>query len=358
MNANNSIYCIISFFQQIQNPKKSLIPYSLMDQNSIAITEFSQSGCTKQDVIEFFERIIHRDENIREIIGFKIGEKEFNRHIFEEMDEYTTFIQIAHKARIQNSQRVIGIAMGIQRIWKKGKKEGWIKFIVVEPSYRGKGIGSSLLNAVEQKLKENGAINLTFGSSSPLYLTPGLPKSFNEALKFFLHHNWKHTSERTNLILDLTTISMDSIKNRLDDLAKIFPDIVIKTSEDIPKDNLELFITNEFSFSWAKELEPAYSTTSPKNFVLILIEKSSNRIIGFVGIGATNPNWLGPMGVKEEFRGKNLGKFLFLETCKKCLEVGIEKLIIPWVNEDNIKFYNGVIGAKIHTKFWKMTKKL
>ncbi|MHA1699372.1 MAG: GNAT family N-acetyltransferase, partial [Promethearchaeota archaeon] len=93
-------------------------------------------------------------------------------------------------------------------------------------------------------------------------------------------------------------------------------------------------------------------------FVIVARLKSSGRIIGFSAVNCTNKNWLGPIGVSQDYRQQGIGKRLLMESVRKAHNLGIKRLIIPWVSKENQKFYNNCLNSKVSSRYWKLEKTL
>ena len=315
------------------------------------MTEFKIEPMTR-DRLESLCSSIKQDANITGLLdrtlGFPLTFSVLLRQSFEDPD-FSPDLFLA----LLEGDSVIGGALAIQRAWKKGPEVGWIKFVYINPPYRRQQWGSKLLTTLETRLSAKGANSLLFGSSSPHYLFPGLPQELSGTPSFFKAHEWQITSERTNLLLE---ISKDAdYRERLEVKLKLNPSYRLVTIDASNFTRVVDFISKEVSISWAREIGPIAEKT-PGSVGSFLENNSTGEIIGFEAVGATNPNWLGPMGVRKEDRRKGLGAILALQAAVQAQEAGITTLIIPWVSQTNILFYGNVIGAIIGAQFWKLDK--
>lgn len=103
--------------------------------------------------------------------------------------------------------------------------------------------------------------------------------------------------------------------------------------------HLRRFIEENFSESWADEVMTAF-THQPVTCYIATLEK---KIIGFGAYECTRRNFFGPTGVKEEFRGKGIGKALLLACLKGMYEMGYVYAIIGGVGP--VEFYSKTVGA-------------
>ena len=320
-----------------------------------------KAAFTETEVLDFLLNIPdHERTELEAILGFTWDNKTIRRHIFEDPDFDHNFLVIATAkscGKENYDNQIHGLAFGLQRIWKKGKKDAWVKIVYVRDDMRGKGIGRRILKELEDKLAIAGATKLIFGSSSPFYLMPGLPQSHEPSLQFFLKQGWNSQSTRQNLKIILSHDSQPLLE-KIETLQQEKPKYIVKEAQNAEEKELLQFIETEFSKSWAKETQNAIIQKKEKKFVIYLKNAQYQSIGGFVAIGATNPNWLGPMGVKKSLRRQGFGNWLLLVAIHIAQTRNMEHLIVPWVNEANTKFYGDCADARLHTVFWKLEKDL
>ncbi len=332
----------------------------------------------KETLLSFFLDSVKASTKIRKILGFEFNGAQIERQVFQDPDYEPELLVLAvnkqpysieiksHREELGDSdQEILGVAMGVKRTWKKSQKNGWIKFVYVSKGHRKIGIGSSLIQNLEAKFKDKSTSLLTFGSSSPLYLTPGVPTNWKGALRYFQSLDWESPSERTNLAVNCDHLEKENLEQKLADLSN-HKDLQNKYKiEFLSAKNLSetnKFVSSNFSKSWFVEMKPVIPkqniTSSSSKFGIIVKSWENKEIVGFIAIGGTNPNWLGPMGVKETHRRKGLGTLLVLRAFMHAKSKNMDTIIIPWVNEDNIAFYKNAIGATIHARFNKTIKNL
>lgn len=100
-------------------------------------------------------------------------------------------------------------------------------------------------------------------------------------------------------------------------------------------DKIIEFIKENFNEGWASEAKAALYQNNPTCFIAV----DNSEIIGFACYDATAKGFFGPTGVKESYRGKGVGKALFMETLKAMKNDGYGYTIIGWANDRAVKFY-------------------
>jgi len=83
-------------------------------------------------------------------------------------------------------------------------EQGWIVAFGVDPSARRKGVGKILLDAIEEKLRKEGAKKIDVGPYANNYISPGIDvKIYSSGVEFFLAHGYQKTSESHAMHLNL-----------------------------------------------------------------------------------------------------------------------------------------------------------
>lgn len=93
--------------------------------------------------------------------------------------------------------------------------------------------------------------------------------------------------------------------------------------------------------NWYNEVNAAFSN----NPVTCYIATLNKKIIGFAAFEATAKNFFGPMGVKEEYRNKGIGKVLLLKALHSMEEMGYAYAIIGWPDKKTIPFYQKCVNG-------------
>ncbi len=253
------------------------------------------------------------------------------------------------------NSELVGCVLGIRRLWKEGqKKTGFIKWVIIDKRYRRQGVARMLLQACEVRLRDRGSTSLQYGSSSPLYLFPGIPKEAPALCALLKANGWQNQSERTSLFINLEDLNFT-----WDDLEKRVKGYdFLRLLSAVPENEREVarFVEQEFTASWAKEAGAAIGNPD-KAFCSILRDYQSKEVIGFAAVNGTNPNWFGPMGVKYTLRKQGLGHLLVYHTLLTAQKRGMNHLLIPWINGKE-NFYRKFVTKSQWQMYYKFEKTL
>ena len=102
---------------------------------------------------------------------------------------------------------------------------------------------------------------------------------------------------------------------------------------------LRRYIQKTFGEGWADEAMNAFAHQP----VTCFIATYEQRIIGFGAYECTRRNFFGPTGVSPEFRGKGIGKALFLVCMQAMYDMGYAYAIIGGAGPT--EFYAKAVGA-------------
>ena len=99
------------------------------------------------------------------------------------------------------------------------------------------------------------------------------------------------------------------------------------------------WVAETFGRLWASECDVAFSNRPISCFVA----SADRKIIGFSCFDCSFPNFFGPLGVDEEFRGQGIGRALLISSLKAMASAGYVYSIIG--NTDSPSFYEKNAGA-------------
>ena len=115
--------------------------------------------------------------------------------------------------------------------------------------------------------------------------------------------------------------------------------ITIRRIQPYEVSNLRRFVLDNFTEPWADEVMSAFSHQPITCFVATFEKK----IIGFAGYECTRRGFFGPTGVKEEFRGRGIGRALLLAPLHAMYELGYAYAVIGGVGPSD--FYSKTVSA-------------
>lgn len=311
-----------------------------------------------------FDEFLHKNKDCQEIIQlwndeykniYPISEELFLRNISNIYYE-ASFIVVLN-------EKVIGFI--ISKIWddeyeiESYKDAGWINLFCVKKEFRNQGIGSKLLNLVEEKMMKLGKKILYLGKDYNNFF-PGLPVDLKNELGFFLNRGF----ERPYDTYDLMNINKDFIPLRETKYQFRFG-----TMKD--KDNILSFIKSNWPGRWHKEaIDYFQNGGNGKEFLLCL---DNEKVIGFAKVNFPDTNilqisnsltWrsrfkdlggIGPLGVDKNYRKQNLGFNIVAFAINELNNKNVSNIIIDWTGL--LDFYR-LLGFEVWKTYFYLNKKL
>ena len=115
--------------------------------------------------------------------------------------------------------------------------------------------------------------------------------------------------------------------------------ILIRRIQPFEVSILRRFILENFSEGWCDETLNAFARQPPTCFVAT----HEKKIVGFAAYECTRRDFFGPIGVKENHRGKGIGGALVLACMRAMLELGYAYAIIGGAGPTD--FYSKCVDA-------------
>jgi len=250
---------------------------------------------------------------------------------------------------VENDRQLVGFIMGVIRA-DDAENRAYLKLMMVDPKLQRRGLGSRLLQQLEDRLARAGCTTVRLFESSPNYLMPGLDPRYTEAVAFFEKHGYQRDGETANMEVDLATQDFETA----DDEQRLRQESV-EVRRAIMGDLEEVMdFLQRLWPAWIPEVQREL-LNYPVSLHLALYQE---RAIAFAGYDGNNFNtgWFGPMGTDPAARKKGIGGILLRRCLQDIKAQGHRRAIIPWVGPYN--FYSHYAGARISRIFWRYKKQL
>lgn len=224
---------------------------------------------------------------------------------------------------------------------------GYVDGLAVDEAVRRRGIGSALLDAIEDRLTRAGAAHLAIGRNSWFYAWPGIDLGYTPALCFAERHGYRRVSVVQNMDVSLDRWvpgRSDAVLDRGGRKASVRR----ANQRDWPA--LETFVRGQFTEVWGHEARLALYRDTPTVFVACRDE----RVTGFACYGVYRPDWFGPLAVDPESRGEGLGEALLLLCLDDLAAAGVAVAQIGWIGP--MSFYAKTVDARCGRVFAVLEK--
>lgn len=239
-------------------------------------------------------------------------------------------------------------------LFKRFRNIATLKFFVVDKKWRYKGIGSFIFNELLLRIKKSEykcyRMKFDVSVSMPDYWYPGLDLRHTEAFFFLKKHGFTKIKARNNLCVDLNKVSEKELPKTSNGIS-----IFRATSEYKEELYKLLFMSMIYrKTSWPKEIMLSYKNNPISTFIAI---NSQKKIIGWATHSVGFPGTFGPTGVNKKYRGKGIGGLLLKWCLWDLKNLGVDRCIIRWVEDQTAYFYLKTVDAHFCESFWTMKKR-
>lgn len=249
------------------------------------------------------------------------------------------------------NREIIGATLGFIK-----EKTGYISFVMVKRNFRRKGIGTSLLKALEtQILKLTSDIKIyyhapfNFSWLNNGYYHPGAPAVIKDSPyeKFLIKNGYEAIGTINGYYLNLEDYHvLDDIRD--DDIKITIYD------EKIHKGLLDIFIENcDFKKTVINNLKK-------EKPLPMIVAVSGSTVVGWTGPMSLDHHGRGVFGgitVKSTFRQKGIGTSLFKHLVNYFKTHGASFMTLFTGEENKARFIYEKVGFKIGTSFSILIKK-
>lgn len=255
---------------------------------------------------------------------------------------------------------IIGFGLGAIRTQKTfgvdlDRLPGFLSILLVHPEYRMRGVGTTLLKAVERFLEMKGKGEAQIGYPyNPVSFAPGIEVS-EYAFKFFLNRGYRVVSQSLLMERDLRSFTLrEKIREFME---KHEGDGIIYHVCDEENRNALLELMNLFP-GWYDRVSASFESTPPKP---VLIAVRDGEVVGFAGpisVEKGEGHFTG-IGVHPKYRRMKIGTVLFNLLCLELKGRGATRVMLHTGTANPAQEIYFDAGFKVKS-VWatKMVKKL
>jgi GNAT superfamily N-acetyltransferase len=249
--------------------------------------------------------------------------------------------------------KTVGFVIGVRRtkspkeVVEAQKDVGWIKLFCVSEKHRRKGIGSLMLQELEEKFKAAGVERLRLCDYPGWTLFSGVDLMYEDAIAFLQAKGFQKAGEAVDYEIDLLDFHVPRTVASLRTEG-----VTVRRARPEERDRFSKWATDVFSPFWGYEVSEAFKFPQPK----LWIAEEEERVLGFSVYSALEPHWFGPIGVDPDSRKKGLGSLLLFNSLVSMREEGQRLAVIPWT--EHLFFYSQVPGVRRIRHYWIMQKSL
>lgn len=202
---------------------------------------------------------------------------------------------------------------------------GYLEGLVVNPAFRGRGIGAHLLQRIESYVRASGKDTITMtryrSAVAGVFVLPDTPE-----YRFLLNRGYQVSSREMRLRLTFERFSLSG--EIAETRARLSREgIEIRYYEDRHRDSFSRLMEGHFQGWWHYSYKPNLESASPRP---VLIAVNQDRVVGFIGFVAVDRNRRAGFspGVDPEYRKRSIGKALVHLWAEAVKQLGAEESFI------------------------------
>lgn len=189
--------------------------------------------------------------------------------------------------------------------------EGFVRFLAVDPTHRGRGLGRELLTAAERDLRDAGATSVTVGADAPYYLWPGIDARELAAICLVERLHYSRVDVHLNMDVDLATIPPDPGGWRV--------------AGHADRNALATWATEHWGF-WRSEILRACDQDG------LLLAEDGDDIVAVCAYDVNRAGFVGPVAVRPDRLGRGDGRAPLLGALHRLRASGRTHAEIAWVS--------------------------
>ena len=189
-------------------------------------------------------------------------------------------------------------------------EQGFVRFLAVDPTARGRGLGRALLAAAEADLREAGARSVTVGSDPPHYLWAGVDTREIGTICLLERVKYQRVDANFNMDVDLDRLPPDPGGWR------------VATAADRPA--VEAWATQHWSF-WRTEMLRALDQGG------LVVTDDADGLIAVCAHDVTRAGFVGPVAVRPDLMGRGAGVAPLVGALHEMRRAGLERAEVSWV---------------------------
>jgi N-acetylglutamate synthase-like GNAT family acetyltransferase len=188
--------------------------------------------------------------------------------------------------------------------------QGFVRFLAVDPAYRGAGRGRALLAAAEADLRAAGARSVTVGADAPHYLWAGVDTRELGLICLLERAKYHRVDANFNMDVDLTALPPDPGGWR------------VATAAD--RDAVDAWSSAHWGF-WRAEMLRALDQGG------LVLAEDADGIAAVCAHDVTRAGFVGPVAVRPDVLGRGVGVAPLLGALHEMRRAGRTHAEVSWV---------------------------
>jgi GNAT superfamily N-acetyltransferase len=232
---------------------------------------------------------------------------------------------------------------------RAGDTTAYLKMICTSPF--DISMMSSLLERMQDRLREEGATKLVYSNFASWHLLPGVDLRYENLLQFLLDEGFMKHEECVDYVIDLSAFRVPRrVGKAEEDLIR--EGIVVRLATPEDRDRVRDWVLKNSGHNWSHETAKAIGPAGSG----VWIAEDETGLVAYSVFGSLEHHWFGPIGVAPNLRKKGLGTLLLFKSLDSMRQLGVPRAVIPWTG--HLFFYSQVPGIVGLRHYWMMSKDL
>jgi len=220
-------------------------------------------------------------------------------------------------------------------------EQAWITAFGVAPGWEGRGLGTALLGAALDRLKDLGRTSVAISPYVPNYFTPGADAvAYQGGVEFLTKRGFEVIERPISMRAELTGFRIpDEIQERSAALHGEGIEIRPATPADIVP--VLDFIPRHFTWDWHREASGVFNDlfAGDPRFVGMMVAMQDGEVLGYAEHRGER---FGPFGVHTGLRSRGIGRVLLAQTLHEMLMKNFHAAWFLWTGDDAARLYSQV----------------
>jgi mycothiol synthase len=230
-------------------------------------------------------------------------------------------------------------------------RRGHINLLAVDAKVWRQGHATALLEALERRLRDVGAVDLLIGGATPRFAWPGIDLRYTPATCFAEARGYLPQQPAVNMTVELDRAAASGrLATAQDEERLAGHGFTVRRLVEADRERITPWLDG-WGGTWREEtLRTLHHPDTAGSYIAVLRDgKLDAEYVGFAAYGVNRRDWFGPMGTGGELRKLGIGGVLLRRCLADLRQAGYHSAQIGWTGP--IGFYARTVDAYVERVF-------